>query len=190
MEQSVITKADKAFEENRKLVALITLGNRAEVEQGKQLWLLKANNLFKKAIGDGIDTWVDYLKMPEVSISSSEANRKMDIYKIFILDYGFPEALVAEAKTKSLHYILPIVKDGDYEKDEVEIMILAAQTLSQKDLRERIYDIKTCDVGPRTYEFILMVRCRETKTLQKVHGVNHELLMARLRDIAQVNYYV
>lgn len=172
-----LQKVDSARKEYESLVQLVELGNTLDVLKGKQLWNLKSNNLFKKAIGQGIDDWGTFLKLPEINFSTGEANRMMEMYSVFVLDYGFPVEVVAKAKTKSLHYLLPVVKGKKLSKSEVEDMLGDATHLTQAQFKESVYDMKTDNKGDRTYTYLIMKKCNETGNMQKVHDISSEKIV-------------
>jgi hypothetical protein len=156
---------------------------------GKILWQLKANDTYQKAIGQGIETWVDFLKQPEIGLEVREANRAMELYGTFVLKYGFSIEELSEAKTKSLHYLLPVAKSGSVNEQRIRELVESAKHLSQNQFRDSLYDAKTDDQGERTYQFVVMRRCVETGTLQRVQmeGVDIEAVFLRAGiDLKQV----
>jgi hypothetical protein len=134
---------------------------------GEILYILKKNENYQSVAG--ITTWIDYLAQPEISLTIREANRLVDIYKTFCLQLGFTSDELGEVPIKSIHYLLPVIRDKT--REEVEPMLEDAKVLSQKDFRERVYDYKTEEEGDRTYEYIIMRKCIETGNMSKVHGV-------------------
>lgn len=172
MSKSLIRQSEEAHNEYVKLVDILKTGKKLDVLKGKQLWVLKSNNLFKKAVGQGIDKWHDFLALPEIGLDNREANRLMDIYDVFVVKHKIPEDELAEAKIKSLHYLLPIARDGKVQN--VREYVQLASTLSQSDFRESVYDLKTQDLGARTYIYLIMKKCVETGTMTKVHNISSE----------------
>ncbi len=138
---------------------------------GKLLYELKQSSKFKLAIGKGIDTWDDYIAQPEIQLSKGEAERLSQIYEYFVIQYGISEEELSEVPIKSLHYLLPIAKKNE-DKDDMKEMVLSASTLSQKDFKERIGELKYGD--DRTYEYLVMKRCIQTGTLTKVHDISSQ----------------
>lgn len=141
---------------------------------GKLLRELKDGDKYKEAVGAGIDTWNDYLAQPEIGLSIGEANRLVQIYGEFVVRLGFDEEYVATIPLKSIHYLLPIVKSMDGE-DDVDGLLEDARNLSQKDFKERLFEIKHED-KERTYEYLVMEKCIETGNMTKVHDVNSDLI--------------
>jgi len=161
-----------------KLLDIIGLSKESSIILGRLLSELKRDDSFKEAIGEGIDTWRDYLAQPEIGLSVGEANRMVQIYDEFVSRLGFNEAYLAEIPVKNLHYLLPIVKKMDLS-DDVDELLESARTLSQKDFKERIYDLKD-DSGERTYEYLVMKRCIETGNMTKVHDITSEEIKEKL----------
>lgn len=159
-----------------KLLTVLNLHRGSGLVLGQVLWQLKANNLFQKSVGAGIETWADFLKQPEIGLDVREANRMMDLYGQFVLKLGYSVEELAEAKTKSLHYLLPLVKSDQLSKERIDELVDSAKTLTVNQFRESIYDAKTQDIGVRTYQLVLMRKCNETGTLQKVHGIESEVI--------------
>jgi len=184
MTSSLLQQSEEAHEDYQKLVDCVALGKELDVYKGKQLWRLKANNLYKKAIGEGgIDTWNDFLKLPEIGLSTSEANRLMDIYEQFVVKLEYSEKEIAQAKTKALHYLLPVAKRGEVSKETMDELLESAQHLTLSQFKEELYDAKTEYKGERTYTYMVMCKCNETGNMQKVHGLSSELIVKRLEII-------
>lgn len=150
------------------------------IEIGKLLYHLKQDNRFLEAVGEGIDTWGAYIAQPEINLTNAEANRLMQIYETFCLKWGTPENEIAEIPIKNLHYLLPIAKELNTEfvddADQLVELLNAAETLSQRDFRERVRDIRHGEDGVRTYEYLVMKKCVETGSMQKVHGLDSETI--------------
>lgn len=158
------------------LLSVLKLHRSSGLVLGQVLWQLKADNLFQKSIGAGIETWADFLKQPEIGLDIREANRAMELYGQFVLKLGYSVEDLAEAKTKSLHYLLPLVKSDQLPRERIDELVGAAKTLTINQFRESLYDAKTEDTGVRTYQLVLMRKCNETGTLQKVHGVDDAVI--------------
>ncbi len=137
---------------------------------GALLYFLKQDDNFKSAVGS-IDTWEDYLKQPEISLSTGEASRLEQIYEVFCLKFGYSVDRIAEVPVKNLHYLLPIAKTSD----NIDDLLNDAEHLSQKDFRERVFESKTTSEH-RTYEYILMQKTLETGNLKRVHGIDSQTL--------------
>lgn len=175
---NTLQKAEGAPQLYQQLVATIRLRQLTGISLGKTLWQLKANNAFKNAIGAGIETWNDFLKLPEISLEVREANRAMDLYETFVVKYEFPIDELAEAKIKSLHYLLPLVKEGLLTEARIHELVEDAKHLTQNQFRENIFDAKETGAS-RTYQFVLMRKCNETGTMQRVPDIdNTQIIVA------------
>lgn len=140
---------------------------RSEIELGELL--LQAKQNYRDLVGEGINTWHDFLAQPEIALSNSEANFLMAIAETFLVrDY--------EAMPKANAKL--IIKMKHYDEE----VLNAAKTLSVKDFKERYYDIVTEDNGERTYSYIVMKKCNETGNLSKVHEVESEEVLAAFKD--------
>lgn len=169
-------KSKDAHADYKKLLEVLHLGRMAGALLGQQLYRLKGNNAFKDAIGEGVDTWEEFLKMPEINLETREANRAMEIYEEFVIKRGYSTEMLAEAGTKTLHYLLPMVKKDELTDKQIGGLLKAGAALPQKSFREKLHEVKHPET-PLTYEFVLMRRCIETNNLQKVHEIDHEQIM-------------
>ncbi len=169
---------DKATpdELHQMLVAVVSVSKKGFVAMGKILRELKKKEVYKKAVGQGIDTWSDYLKQPEIGLSAGEANRLIQIYDEFIVRLGYDEETIAQVPIKNMHYLLPMVKKMK-SKEESDELIADATLLSQKDFKERMFD-KRVEGGDttRTFEYLIMRRTVETGALDKVPGIESDTI--------------
>lgn len=172
---------NRSRELHEQLLHIIGLSKQSYIYTGKLLYELKRGDLYKLA--EGAEGWVEYLAQPEIGLSKGEATRLIQIYEKFVLELGFSEEYLSDIPIKSIQYLLPLVKKG--ELSNLDEVLEDAKHLSQRDFRERIYDIKTQDTGKRTYEHIIMERCKETGTLRKVHGIDPEEVK---RFVSQYKY--
>jgi hypothetical protein len=169
------TPADIAHQIHSELVEAIINSKRSFVAMGQLLHELRENDNWRNAVGDGPETWSAYLAQPEIGLSKGEADRLIQIYENFVLWLGMSPDELEGIPIKNLHYLLPIAKeseDGDY----VRALVEDAKVLSQRDFRERIHDVKSGENGIRTYEYIIMRKCVETGSLQKVHDISSDLI--------------
>jgi len=168
---------------HNKLLEVIQLSKQSFVAMGALLYELYNEERYLDAVGAGIDSWEDYLKQPEVGLTPKEANRLMQIYEVFVLQYGYPEDVLADISVKNMHYLLPVVKkfDGTHA-EEVDALVQDAAHLTQTDFRERIYDVKTEETGERTYVYLVMQRCVETGTLKRVPGIDSDEILEVFKD--------
>lgn len=160
---------------HQRLLESIAFTKTGFVVIGKLLYELNKDDNFLDAVGEGIDTWDDYISQPEISLSRGEANRLMQIYEEFVLKIGLTETELSEIPVKNLHYILPMVKKG-LPKEQLDVLIDDARHLAQKDFKEKVYETKH-DTDERTYEYMVMKRCIETGVLTKVHDITSEQII-------------
>lgn len=150
---------------------------------GSLLYELYQEERFLEAVGDGINTWDDYLKQPEIGLTTKEAGRLMQIYEVFCIQYGYPQNIIADIPVKNMHYMLPIVKKLDGTEGEmVEGLVGDATVLSQADFRERIFDVKTEEKVDRTYTYLVMRRCVETNVLNRVFDIDSDEILEVFKD--------
>lgn len=166
-----------AHELHKDLQSLVKSHAKNEVRLGEYLYNLKLNGLYKKAVGEGINTWVDYLKQPEVNITQHRANKLCKIYKHFCLDLEIEPEDIEGIPVYALSHIS---EKGLTDKDAVYKMLEHAMVLSEKDFKEQYHD----EVGAeeRTYTYLVMKKCDQTGTMQKVHGINTQSLLEFLME--------
>lgn len=164
-----------AHELAQQLIAIQNYSRKLDILRGKLLWQLKANNLYLEAFGEGIDTWEEFLRTPEIALTVSEANRMMQMYEFFVIKYGLSETDLSEVPIKSLHHLLPRLKSGDVKEEQIEELIAAGKTLTYHQFKERLHDMQ--DNGLRTYTFSVMKRCNETGNLSRVQEITHEEIL-------------
>ncbi len=179
MTSSLLKQATEAHDLYKRLSENIEVIRAQGWEQGRYLYKLKKNNLFKKSIGEGIDRWEDFLKLPEINISPSEANRLIQIYEQFILIYNFPPEAIIGAPIKNIHYLLPVLKEGKLDFDEASELLESAVLLTQKDFRDRLQEFKFPE-KTLTYTYLIMKKCNETGNMTKVHGITSESVVEKL----------
>jgi len=170
-----LTVSSNSYSLHTQLVGLIDNSKRSFVAKGKLLHGLKTSGNFRDAVGDGIDTWDDYISQPEINLSRGEADRLIQIYETFVLRFEISEEELSEVPIKNLHYLLPLAKKS-YDMDAMQEMVESAKTLSQKDFKLRVGEIKYD--GKVTYEYLVMRRCIETGSLTKVWGISSDEIKA------------
>lgn len=163
------------------LAELIAFSRTSVVAMGRLLRELKLDDNFRTVVGEGIDTWNAYLAQPEIGLSKGEADRLIQIYEYFVIKFGISEDQVSAVPIKNLHYLLPIAKNTD-DVDMISELIGDAEHLSQRDFRERIQDVKSGEDGVRTYEYLVMRKCVETGSMQKVHSIDSDTVKDFVRE--------
>jgi len=174
MEENSITVEYTPYDYHKFLLELVVNAKQNFVLMGRMLYHLDQDESFKNVVGEGIDTWNEYLQQPEIGLSKGEANRLIQIYENFVLRLGFSIETVSEVPVKNLHYLLPLVKGTD-DVDEVADLLADATMLSQKDFREKIYESKNPE-EEQTYEYLIMKKSIQTGSLSKVHDIPSELI--------------
>lgn len=150
------------------LVAKTEVMNYYFISLGKVLRDLKEGDRFKQAIGD-IDTWQHFVKQPEVGLTVGEANKLIDLYTTFVLELGYSEEQLSSISLKNLKVLMPVAKQGVQNLDE---LLEQARTLSDKDFKDALVETSESLVEvPRTYKYVVMRVCNETKNMTKVHGI-------------------
>lgn len=193
-----LQRASNAHELYQELVQVLKLSRLAGVKMGQMLFQLYADNAYQKAIGEGVDTWHDFLKLPEISIDTREANRAMAIYEELCIKRGYDTSDIAEVPVKALHYILPRIRNNDVRDSDIGGLLKDAKNLSQAAFREHLYEVCANDGRDgavlrgagghnRTFEFVLMRRCIETNNLQKVHEVTSEQIVDALKSLYHID---
>lgn len=173
-------KVTEAHKEYQKLLEVLKLGRIAGAMLGQQLYRLFANRAYQQAIGEEI-SWHEFLKMPEVNIDPREATRSMEIYEEFCVKRGFSLEMLAEAGTKTLHRMLPMVKKGELEDKEIDGLLHDGAALSQSAFKERFYEVTTPE-GEKTYTFQLMRKCAETNNMTRVPGIEHDQIITVFKN--------
>jgi len=156
------------YEYHKALIELIKKSKQNFIVMGEILYHLKTDDNFQQAVGEGIDTWIDYVKQPEIGLSRGEANRLVQIYENFVHRLGFNPDEIAQVPIKNLHYLLPVVKEMEKSED-VKELLYEAVSLSQADFKERVYDIKNSE--DRTYTYIIMKKSDQTGALTRVYDI-------------------
>lgn len=169
---TTISKTDEAHQLVSELISIQKVRRKIDVARGKLLWQLHANNLFKQAFGEGVDTWEEFVRSPEIGLTVSEANRAMQLYEYFVIKFMVSEKELEQVPVRALTHILPRLKAGDFDLAHVEELLSSAQSLTFFEFKERVRDM---EFGPdRTYSYMVMRRCNETKNLSKVVEISNE----------------
>lgn len=174
-------EVESAYELHKILCDVVHMSKRGIVATGRILYELKKDNNFQKAIGSGIDSWADYLRQPEIGLSIPEAARMIQIYETFILKLDYDEDTISAIPIKNMHYLLPLVKKMD-SREEADELIADATLLSQKDFKEKLYDVKSAELGEaatRTFEYFVMRKTVETNTLDRVMDLSSDVIKSQ-----------
>lgn len=134
---------------------MLQVRNQQAIDIGAILSEIKSGKLWKKEIGDGIESWAQFLAQPEVGMSEGEAEQFINLYKLTEV-FGLESVTAIPPRTARL--LAKMKVDGD--------MISDAGTLAHRDFKERYYE-KGKEEG-KTYQFVVMRRCNETGSLTKI----------------------
>ena len=154
---------------NQALIRGLSSGSSNKLMLGKILDQLKETKEYLNEQDDSITSWAEYLKQPEINLTVLNANKLIKISKTFE-EVGFDK--VVGISYRKLELIEPLIENAS--DDLVEELLVSAKVLTQKDLKESIYDHKTEDKGERTYKYIIMRKCIETGSMNMVHGVDSD----------------
>jgi hypothetical protein len=133
--------------------------NRFKYTIGKHLKTLRDTEDYKKL--SGLESWFDFLAQPEIDLTAQEANKLISNYE-FIVSNNLPQ----DISSRRISLLKKI-------SNPIEIYNETA-LLSYKDMKERIVDLdneKSGKSNTRTYKYVIMRKCLETGTLEKVNGV-------------------
>lgn len=147
--------------------------------QGKYLYNLRKNSNYREAIGDGIDSWHDFLAQPEIGMSPTQANKLLNIYELFIKQLKYEEEEIIKISIKTLNYLIKWREEIEkLDKKLCDEIIIQAQVLSFKDFKEVYFDHKNKEDQEskevRTYEYIIMKKCHQTGNMTKVHDIDSQ----------------
>ncbi len=148
------------------LIQVIQSDTTCYLQKGEVLTMLKEDDAWRRAVGEGIDTWDDFLKQPEISISRLEAERMMKAWSI------------ANSSGRSLVDLeqIPVasIKKLTELENITDEILNQAITLSVKDFKEAIAENE--NIQTRTYIYMVMRKCKETGNMTKVHGIESDFI--------------
>ena len=162
------------------LVAKVKVMNYNYLSIGKTLRDLKDGDKFRESVGD-IDTWQQFVKQPEVSMTVGEANKLIELYEVYVEQLGFDEETLSGYPMKNLKTLLHYAKDlQDYGEmanvDNFDTLFYQAKTLSDRDFKDALIETEeSLEEVPRTYKYVVMKICNETKNMSRVHEVTDEV---------------
>lgn len=156
------------------LVAMLQVLSGLVNDIGGVLKTIKEGELWKTEIGDGVQTWHQFLSQPEINLTVNEANQYI---KIFELPLSQDQKKLISLRNLKFIANKPIDPE----------LIADATVLSRTDLRERHHDVSSGS-EKRTFEYVLMRRVKETGSLSKVNGVESQELEQKFKDRIENNY--
>lgn len=140
--------------------------------EGELLYSLRRNGAYREVVGEGIDSWVDFLAQPELKLTRAVADKLIEIYEFIVKNDIFVNYL-SDLPWQSMHKIVRAVKKDNLPREKWEEMINAGKFLSEKDFKHAFFDIQKPDTD-KTYKYIVMKKCNETGSLEKVHEVENK----------------
>ncbi len=148
---------------NNELIELLKSVRIADVHVGHLLSEIKEGEIYKEEIGEGINTWYDYLNQPDIGMSVVEANALIRLYQ-FCTSNNISREYIVRIPTPTMKHL--VKNTATLPTEEI---LEAGATLSTSDFKERFYDHATDYKGGRTYTYMVMKKCVETGTLSKVY---------------------
>ena len=158
------------------LISLQTVRRKIDVERGRILYQLHSNRLYLQAYGEGIDTWEEFLRSPEIGLTVTDANRAMQLYEYFVIKYAISEEELQKLPVRTLTHLLPRLKAGDIQKNNLIDLLGAARELTFFEFKERVRDVE--HGTDRTYSYMIMRRCNETKNLSRVVEISSDEVLS------------
>ena len=151
----------------QELVASIESYREYHIAMGELLSIAKEQKIWQTDIGEGIDTWYDFLAQPEIGMGVHEANTLISVFK---LSQSIGLADTIQIPPQTLKYMAKV--GGDVED---------AKVLTTKDFKDKYYEDKH-KKDERTYTYLVMKRCTETGNMTKVHGVESEEVLTAFNE--------
>lgn len=119
--------------------------------------LKRAKEDYQDIVGEGINSWHDFLAQPEVGLTVREANSLIKLVEwLDDTNTNIDELNLSTAKFAANKGIV----------DDIDDM----KVLSLKDWKDRHHEEKTNN-APQTYTYMVMKRSNETGSLSRVYGV-------------------
>lgn len=162
----LISNMDDSYNVYEALISSISYDNLSKIEIGKLLKELKQGNRWKHSIGDGIETWNQFLKQPEIGLTVHRANALIKIYENLIENMN---GNISDFQGISYMNLLRLAMLPKVTDELIE----QARMLSDRDFREVIVENNTPNYTP-TYSYMVMRKCKETGSLTKVHGITSD----------------
>lgn len=134
--------------------------------------LKELKETWKEAIGEGVETWQQFLKQPEIGLSVHKASSLIRLYDNLIDKTGRE---LNEFDWISYPNLMRLSQLPEVTDD----LINQARTLSDRDFKEAVVENTTPDYTP-TYSYMVMKKCNETGVIRKVHGITSEEIIQNL----------
>lgn len=183
--QTALTTSNEARQLVDSLISLQKVRRKIDVERGRILYQLRANRLYLSAYGEGVDTWEEFLRSPEIGLSISEANRAMQLYEYFVIRYQVDERVLEAIPVRTLTHILPSLKLNSVSQESLQEILSSAKELTFFEFKERLRDIQ--HGTERTYSYMVMRRCNETKNLSRVIEISSDNILSAYPHLNEYN---
>ena len=170
---SLQTDVTQALELHHEIEELVRHQTVSDIYLAEKLYEIKETGLYKKAIGEGINTWVDYLRQPEVNITPHRANKLVRIYEHFCVGMGYERDQLEGVPLYALAFI---TNKSFNDVEAVDLLIEDSKVLSEKDFKEKYHD--EVEDGIRTYTYLIMKKCVETGSMEKVHNIPSDQIIS------------
>lgn len=116
------------------------------------------------------DTFIDYIKSPEIGFTNAEVQTLIKMYDMFCL---------LEPDDLPSHHSMKLMVNKKVDMD----LLTAAQTLSVTDFKESIKD-KQLGTQDRTYTYEIIRRTKETGNINKVYGDEIKEALKKIQEDA------
>lgn len=145
--------------------------------QSYRLFLIELGEAFKrcrdnKEYEGKADTFIDYIKSPEIGFSVSEVQSLIKMYDMFCL---------LEAEDLPSHHAMKLMAGRGVDMD----MLASAQSLSVTDFKESIKD-RELGTQERTYKYEIIKRSIESGSIYKVYGEELDEALEKLTESKNV----
>ena len=121
--------------------------------------LKRAKEDYQDIVGEGINSWHDFLAQPEVGLTVREANSLIKLVE-----------WLDDTNTNIDELNLSTARFAANKEMDIRGFEDDACNLSLKDFKEHHHEVKTND-APQTYDYYIMKRSKETGSLSRVYGV-------------------
>jgi hypothetical protein len=125
--------AELSFQYFEEIKNLLRTHNALFFEIGKQLKIFRDNKYYEYLGDGGYDSWHSFLGSGELGIGRSTAHAYIQLYEVYIEQYGFTREEMAEIPYDKLRMVLPHV-NATNSRQEVEEWVEKAKVLSRSDL--------------------------------------------------------
>lgn len=161
--QNNLPKERTNFEFCRHTIALKENIERTFIELGRRLYKIREERLYEPFY-DSFNVYCDELKLSQSTIS-----KLVNIYKKFILEYGFsPTRLMKAGGWGVMAEALPVI----HSKKDANDFLDKAETLTLRDMRKEVLekksgiDQRTCNHKDDFYVLKICRRCGDRQTME------------------------